>query len=56
MNGLNNNSIIISITPWWEPALQYTIMAFAGLTALSLIMLTVAKIQYKKKAKGAVQG
>lgn len=56
MNGLNNNSIIVSITPWWQPALQYTIIGVAALTALSLVMLTVAKIQYKKKAKGAVQG
>lgn len=56
MNGLNNNSVIVSITPWWKPALQYLILGVAALTALSLIRLTVVKIQYKKKAKGAVRG
>lgn len=53
MNGLDNNSVIISITPWWKPALQYTIVGMAALTALSLTMLTVAKCRHKRK--GAVQ-
>ena len=55
MNGLNNNSVIVSITPWWQPALHWTIAGFAVLTALCLIMLTIAKVRYNKE-KGAVQG
>lgn len=55
MNGLNNNSIIVSITPWWKPALQYVIYGVAALTALSLLWLTVAKVKYNKQKKGAVQ-
>lgn len=55
MNGLNNNSVIVSITPWWQPALHWTIAGFAALTALCLIMLTIAKVRYNKE-KGAVQG
>ena len=49
MNGLDNNSVIISIMPWWQPALHWTIAGLAVLTALCLIMLTAAKLQYRKK-------
>ena len=54
MNGLNSNSVIISVTPWWQPALKITIGAFAALTALCLAMLTAAKIRYGKEKKKEV--
>ncbi len=52
MNGLSSNSTIISITPWWQPTLKVTICAFAALTLLSLVMLTVAKVKYRKEGRG----
>ncbi len=55
MNGLNSNSVIIRLTPWWQPALQAVIGVLAFATLVGLLMLTVAKIKYRKEQKGAVQ-
>ncbi len=52
MNGIDSNSVIMSITPWWQPALYCAIGLFAVLTLLSLTLLASAKVQYKKSVKG----
>ena len=54
INGLNSNSEIISITPWWQPLLYGIISLFALLMAASLVMLTLAKLKHRK-TKGEVQ-
>ena len=53
MNGLDSNSIIETITPWWQPTLYAVIGVLAALTALSLALLTVAKVKYRKSGKEA---
>ena len=55
MNGMSSSSTIVSITPWWQPALYITIGVFSLLTLLSLAMLTSAKIKYRKKEKEVLQ-
>ena len=55
INGLNSNSVIVQITPWWQPMLYGVIGLFALLTAWSLTMLTLAKIKNRKTRKGEVQ-
>lgn len=54
MNGLSSNSVIETITPWWQPTLQAIVTAFALLTLLSLGKLTAEKIKYKKGLKGGM--
>lgn len=55
MNGLSSTSTIVSITPWWKPALYVTIGVFSLLMVFSLVMLTSAKIKHRKSEKGGVQ-
>lgn len=55
MNGLNANSTIVSITPWWQPALYALVGVLAVLTLLSYVLLVSAKIKYKKSGKGDAQ-
>ena len=35
MNGIGNNTKIIKITPWWQPALRYVIIAVSVLTTFT---------------------
>ena len=51
INGLNSNSMIVSITPWWQPLLYGIIGLFALLAAGSLVMLTLAKIKNRKNQR-----
>lgn len=54
MNGYSVNTKVITITPWWQPALQNVILACAVLTGLSLLGLTVCVIKEQiMKRKGA---
>jgi beta-glucosidase len=52
INGMTSNSVIISITPWWQPALYAAIGVLSVLMAASLIFLVHAKIKYGKTRKG----
>lgn len=56
MSGYSTNTKVVSITPWWQPVLQYVVIAFAVLTGVSLIGLTVCTVKdLGKKRKGAVE-
>lgn len=53
MNGYSVNTKVVSITPWWQPALQYVVWAFAALTGIGLIGLTASIArEYHQKKKG----
>ncbi len=55
MNGISSSSIIVSVTPWWQPTLYGIIILFSLLTIFSILMLALAKIKYKKNKKEEVQ-
>lgn len=48
MNGHSANTIVVSITPWWQPFLYTLITLFALLTIISLVMLTLGKNRARK--------
>ena len=52
MNGIGNNTKIIKITPWWQPALRYVIIAVSVLTGLAVLAMLGTKYAYYKKEKG----
>ena len=53
MNGYSSNTRIVTITPWWQPALRTITWVFAGLTAAGLIGLTACYLLgAAKKRKG----
>ncbi len=54
MNGYSVNSTVVSVTPWWQPAMYAIIGVFTVLTILSVVMLVRAKAK-KKEENGGVQ-
>ena len=55
MNGYSVNTKVITVTPWWQPVLQYVQWGVAALTAVCLIGLTVCAVkEHGKKRKGAM--
>ena len=52
MDGVSPNTMIVSVTPWWQMALNIAQWTLAGLTAIALIvlLLDIAGIGGKKKA------
>lgn len=55
MNGLNSNSTIVSITPWWQPILYIISAVILLMFLISIAILIKSKINYKK-SKGKVVG
>ncbi len=54
MNGMNSNSRIVRITPWWQPALYGLVGLVGALLIMSLILLTISEVRYghaKKEGK-----
>lgn len=49
MNGYSANSIVVSVTPWWQPTMYGILGLFAVLDLLSLVMLTLAISKVKKQ-------
>lgn len=54
MNGLSNDTVIVQITPWWQPALKYLSVGVSIATGLVLVLLLITKVSSKKK-KGAAE-
>lgn len=55
MDGISPNTKVVSITPWWQMALNIAQWTLCGLTAVALLvlLLDIAGIGGKKKAKKA---
>ena len=49
INGFSSNTEIVTLTPWWQTALNSCIAVFSVLTAAGLVLLTVTLIRNKKK-------
>ena len=49
INGFSSNTEIVTLTPWWQTALNSCIAVFSVLTAAGLALLTVTLIRNKKK-------
>lgn len=55
MDGVSPNTMIVSVTPWWQMTLNIAQWTLTGLTAIALIvlLLDIAGVGAKKKAKKA---
>ena len=56
MNGIGNNTRIVKIIPWWQPALRSVtigVSVVTGLAVLAMLAMLAAKLAYYKKQKGA---
>ena len=53
MNGIGNNTRIVKITPWWQPALRNVTIGVSVVTGLAVLAMLAAKLAYFKKQKGA---
>ena len=53
MNGIGNNTRIVKIIPWWQPALRGVTIGVSVVTGLAVLALLAAKLAYYKKQKGA---
>ena len=53
MNGIGNNTRIVKIIPWWQPALRSVTIGVSVLTGLAVLAMLAAKLAYYKKQKGA---
>ena len=53
MDGISSNMKVVSVTPWWQAALNYAEYTLIALTALAavLLILDIAGIGGKKKNK-----
>ena len=49
INGFSSNTEIVTLTPWWQTALNSCIAVFSVLTAAGLVLLTVTLIRNKKR-------
>ncbi len=54
MNGIGNNTVVIKLTPWWQPALRYLNIGVSIATGLVLVLLLAVKVLSMKK-KGAAK-
>lgn len=53
MNGIGNNTRIVKIIPWWQPALRSVTIGVSVVTGLAVLAMLAAKLAYYKKQKGA---
>ena len=53
MNGIGNNTRIVKIIPWWQPALRGVTIGVSVVTGLAVLAMLAAKLAYYKKQKGA---
>lgn len=53
MDGVSPNTMIVSVTPWWQTALNVTQWTLCGLTVIALALLLLDIAGEKKKAKKA---
>ena len=49
LRALSPTAKVVSLTPWWKTALQWTIYGSAALTGLFVILLIVSKVAGAKK-------
>lgn len=49
VNGLSNNSRVVSITPWWQTTLYVLIGVSAALTCAAAVLLILSKTVFSKK-------
>jgi len=54
MNGIGNNTVVIKLTPWWQPALKNLTIGVSIATGLVLMLLLAVKVLSMKK-KGAAK-
>lgn len=55
MNGISSDTVIIQVTPWWQPVLRNVSIGISVVTGLVLVLLVMAKVSERKR-KGAAQG
>lgn len=55
MNGISSDTVIVQVTPWWQPALKGLSAGVSVAAGLVLALLVMAKVSEKKR-KGAAQG
>ena len=48
MDGIDSNTKIVSVTPWWQTALMVAQIVFAVLSAVSIVLLVLDMIPRKK--------
>lgn len=53
MNGISNNTTIIKLTPWWQPALKKLTLGVEIATAVVVLLMLVTKLVYRKRKEAA---
>ena len=48
-DGIGSNTIIVTVTPWWQTALNVTQIALAVLSVVAVVLLVADMVPSKKK-------
>ena len=49
MDGIGANTRIVTVTPWWQTALNVTQIVLAALSVVSIVLLVADMVPSKKK-------